>query len=304
MPSGPAPELLAWCEGAVGRVGEATLVSKRNSLVWCIRTQSGSYILKLLRDRSSDLESELRIGRELASDLRFALPVATCELEHGERAVLRAYVEGDPLDAVLASGRYGRTEERRWAVELDVIFRRLATGTADWLRRSRRRRERAVSIVVGSSCWSTRSRNGARRPRMGALRHDAIEASLAEYAPLLDHVVTTPVRIAADVNCGNFVVSIRSDRHLTMVNIPLIWNGDVAHQFGEALMHLDGTGVDHEPRSRAEPAFGGRRLDLYAAFNACRPVICRTARQAALGAWHGRRFAATTGRSPCRARNR
>ncbi|MCI3934367.1 hypothetical protein [Streptomyces sp. AN091965] len=256
----PTGAMLSWARHVVGPVGEPTLLSRSNSLLWRLPGARGDYVLKHLTDPSSDLEAETALLAALPPHAPFRRPLAVRRLADGSALTLAAYVEGPCLADVLATAPTATAQD--WAGQWHAMMRLVAARPASGFGKADARGHAEHRTWSGFlSAYLERQRRKA--PRLAALRYAPLAETLTRLRAPLDRAAPVPTLLSADVNHRNFLVTADG---LHCVNVPVLWAGDPAACYGEALVHWDGS---HGARRLVElsgaPAW---RLHWYAAFHA------------------------------------
>ncbi|MCB8954665.1 MAG: phosphotransferase [Ardenticatenales bacterium] len=258
----PLPVALA--RKRVGAIKDWWLLSRSNSLLWQVETESGRFVIKHLADRSSDPLMEQRIGEWLTPDPLFR-PIRWVEsCADGTFVVISDFIPGVSLDQVLETNAYTPAEAIRWGGQMHEMFVRLGELPAQSFGQP------DINGTGEAASWgafwdSYLMRQRQKAPQLAALRFDALYNAFKRIQRRLDHEIAQPRLIPADVNSRNFLVT-DPRRNLVFVNVPLVWHGDAAHPYGESLVHLDQTPLLETLLSLA--AYPAWRLHLYAALNA------------------------------------
>lgn len=233
-----------------------------NSAVWRVQTAHGDFVVKHLTDPTSDLAGETWLGQRVAHTSFRAVEDAVV-LPDETRAVLARYVEGERFDDVLLREDATPEEQRRWADQMHELFAAIArvpvSGFGAPATPGRATAERWSAFLAA---YLERQRHKA--PRLAGIRYAALAAALARITAALDATVTSPVLVPADVNLRNFLVT--GSRSLVVINVPLLWHGDPAEPYGDALIHVDGRQIADRLREHADAE--PWRLSFYAAFAA------------------------------------
>ncbi|MFD9357951.1 hypothetical protein [Streptomyces sp. NPDC060031] len=256
----PTPAMLGWAREVVGPVGEPSLLSRTNSLLWRLPGAGGDYVLKHLTDPTSDLDAETALLTALPPDAPFRRPLALRRLADGSALTLAAYLEGPCLADVLATAPAATAEA--WAGQWHTMMRLVAARPASGFGKADARGH-AEHRTWSDFLHTYLERQRRKAPRLAALRHAAVAEALTGLSAPLDAAAPTPTLLSADVNHRNFLVTAAG---LHCVNVPVLWAGDPAACYGEALVHWDGSpGLRRLVALSGAPAW---RLHWYAAFHA------------------------------------
>jgi hypothetical protein len=263
----PLPGALRrWVESTVGAVEEVQPLSFSNNPVWLVRAGGSRYVAKHMRDTSSDAILEQRLLTALAGSSLFRPITAVHPLSGREAFVLAPYLEGRSLDRALADGCCTPDHAERWAEEWAAVMAALASIPVRGYGRS------PLDLQASWTTWSGflhayLAEQREKGPQLAAERHAQVAALLAAVADELDRAVPAPVLIPGDSNNRNFLV--RHDGSLTCMNLPVMWQGDFAKPYGEAMVHGDQTLLAERVRERAAAAgIDAWRLHFYAAYHA------------------------------------
>lgn len=254
-------ELATWISGHLGPVSEPELISESNSQVWRVRDRRGRrFAVKHLTDRSSRIEAEETVRRLLAArgNRRIRPILARRRNPDGTHYVLTEHLDGRLLADVLDGGGPAAGWAAQLADLLDAVAGIPVTGFG----------KLSGDLRAPWPTWSSflldyAGEQRRKAPALAEARYAPVKAVLTEAAPLLDAAAPSPLLVAADINNRNFVIG---SAGLGCVNLPVLWGGDPAIAYGQALLHW--TGTDGEAVLAARCGAPGWLLHCYAAFHA------------------------------------
>ncbi|OKI02556.1 hypothetical protein A6A06_16200 [Streptomyces sp. CB02923] len=256
----PPAHLIAWATGHLGPIADPALLSTSNSRVWRVRDEHGRrYALKHLLDASSMPAAEHAVRTELAGSPRLCGLRSVLTHPDGSAYLLADYVPGPTLDSVLPTAGHSAGE---WAGRLaDLLDELAAVKVAGFGKLD-------ADMTADQPSWSAflhtyLDEQRGKAPALARMRHDALRELLTGLTTRLDEETPEPGLVAADINNRNFVVS---DTGPVCVNLPVLWAGDPAAAFGQALIHWAGSAGTRVLAERSgAPAW---RLHFYAAYHA------------------------------------
>lgn len=253
-------------EQVIGPVLDWTLASTSNSRVWRVRAENGTWSVKLLVDRSSDVHVERRVLDHLDANSARRIH-AVVDLGQAHLVVAR-YLDGELVADRLSRAPLEPDEADALAVQYRRVIDQIATVPLHAAGYGRL----GSGQAAGARRWSDALRayleeQRRKGPATAALRYTAISTALDRLAHRLDEECGPPRTIATDVNSRNFLIT--DDGTLVALNFPVVRQGHPAMSYGALQLHLDDTPVADALADGPWPRWC---LHFYAAYQAF--VIC------------------------------
>lgn len=260
--SGP---VLAATKQLLGTIYDIKLLSHTNSVVCLVTTEAGRYVVKEIFDPTIDAFLEKEILHAISAD-EFFRPILYVQKIEMNRSclVIAPYIEGTSLDSLTSSGQFSSKHARVWANDIHTILQLVQLVPVSGFGRPRLGKEFEYST------WTDfleryLQQQCKKAPFLASIRFEHIWSTFNRLRLRLDKHTPLPKLINADVNARNFLVVPPND-HLRLIHMPVLWHGDPAASYGEAVIHFHDTAIAKELMSLCR--FPAWRIHFYAAFSA------------------------------------